>query len=139
MTEKVRSNKWLSAIPLLGVALVVALLLAVAVVSTPASTSTANLKAAHVGATSLDFQSEADERCDGQWGWHFVMPNKDTSFVSLTATFSGAGPVNATAFFSAGPQTNKHAYVFTPGSVALFSGRYHNRRYSEYNTQLERI
>ncbi len=53
-----------------------------------------------------------------QWGWHFVLPGNDTSFVKLTVTFENAGEVVVTTF---GPPTAQHAYVYTSTDDTLKS------------------
>ncbi len=82
-------------------------------------TQNATLHAPHVGATNPGFE---EGECptppgDATWGWHFVLPGNDTTFVSISATFASAGVV--TDFISV--PTGKHAYVFTPGPDTLLS------------------
>ena len=53
-----------------------------------------------------------------QWGWHFVLPGNDTSFVKLTLTFEDAGQVVVDTF---GPPTAQHAYAYTATDDTLVS------------------
>jgi hypothetical protein len=53
-----------------------------------------------------------------EWGWHFVLPGSDASFVTLTTTFENAGEIVTTTF---GPPTDQHAYVYTPTDDTLVS------------------
>ena len=52
---------------------------------------------------------------DTEDGWHFVLPDDFTVFVSLTVTFSPGGTQTITSF---GPPTDKHAFAGSaPGAV----------------------
>jgi hypothetical protein len=53
-----------------------------------------------------------------QWGWHFVLPSNDSSFVTLTTTFENAGTIVTTVF---GPPSAQHAYVYTATDDTLQS------------------
>ena len=70
----------------------------------------ATLHDAHVGATNPGFSTgTCPSSASGSWGWHFVLPEDDTTFVSIRVTFLHEGVV--TSFIS--HPTGKHAYVYT--------------------------
>jgi hypothetical protein len=103
------------AMALIGLCFVLASL-----VGPPASavTTIATLNPAHVGATNPGFESgDCDVLPDGSWGWHFVLPGNETTFVTLTVTFENAGVITEFVSFP----TGKHAYVATPGPDTLLS------------------
>ena len=85
----------------------------------------ATLHSDHVGATNPGFTTGAcPSSSDGTWGWHFVLPDGDTDFLSISATFLHEGTV--TSFIS--QPTGKHAYVYTHqadtllGATAMVEG-----------------
>jgi hypothetical protein len=85
----------------------------------------ATLHGAHVGATNPGFSTgTCPSSASGSWGWHFVLPDDDTTFVSISATFLHEGIV--TSFIS--QPTGKHAYVYTHqadtllGATAMVDG-----------------
>lgn len=77
----------------------------------------AYLKDAHVGSTNPGFQQgSCPVSPNGDlYGWHFVLPGTDTSFVSINVLFKSAGLVTTMIQVP----SNKHAYVFTPTADTL--------------------
>jgi hypothetical protein len=85
----------------------------------------ATLHSDHIGATNPGFTSgTCPSSANGTWGWHFVLPGDDTSFVSISVTFEHEGTV--TSFIS--HPSAKHAYVYTHqadkllGATAMVDG-----------------
>jgi hypothetical protein len=78
----------------------------------------ATLHADHIGATNPGFsKGSCPSSSYGSWGWHFVLPGNDTTFVSISVTFEHEGTV--TSFIS--HPTGKHAYVYTHQADKLLS------------------
>lgn len=72
----------------------------------------------HIGATNPGFsKGSCPSSSYGTWGWHFVLPGNDTTFVSISVTFEHEGTV--TSFIS--HPTGKHAYVYTHQADKLLS------------------
>ena len=62
-------------------------------------------------------QGECPTAPDGMpYGWHFVLPGNDATFVSLDLEFEGAGAVSEPVI------DGKHAFVFTAEAGTLVSG-----------------
>ena len=83
------------------------------------------LHEAHKGSSNPGFTTgdcpAPPEGAAGDWGWHFVLPGNDTTFVTIDVDFQNDGFTQHIPFVA--DPSAKHAYVYTAGPDTLLDAR----------------
>lgn len=98
----------------------------VALATLAVAVMTIGIKESQVPVTASAFSEHSDcafpespDLSPPMWGWHFVLPGGEATFVSLTATFETAGDITIPGPNGAFVQDGKGAVVYTPTDDTL--------------------